>query len=41
MLAVLGWVAVDLGVRMPGSGYESIPNSFAAHTASVENGSLT
>jgi hypothetical protein len=41
MLAVLGWVAVDFGVRMPGSGYESIPNSLAAHTAAVSNGSLT
>jgi hypothetical protein len=40
MMAVLGWVAVDLGVRFPGAGYESIPNSLAAHNAAVENGSL-
>jgi hypothetical protein len=40
MLAVVGWIAVDLGVRMPGSGYESIANSFAAHDASVANGSM-
>lgn len=41
MLAVLGWVAVDYGVRMPGSGYEAIKNSFVAHDASVANGSMT
>jgi Chlorophyll A-B binding protein len=41
MLAVLGWVAVDAGVRMPGAGYESIKNSFVAHDASVANGSMT
>jgi hypothetical protein len=41
MLAVVGWVAVDLGVRMPGSGYDSIANSFVAHNAAVANGSLS
>ena len=41
MLAVVGWVAVDIGVRMPGSGYESIANSLVAHAAAVENGSLS
>ena len=40
MLAVLGWVAVDAGVRFPGSGYESIRDSLSAHTESVANGSL-
>jgi methanogenic corrinoid protein MtbC1 len=40
MLAVLGWVAVDLGVRFPGEKFASIPNSLAAHNAAVENGSL-
>jgi hypothetical protein len=40
MLAVLGWVVVDSGLRMPGSGYESIANSFAAHDAAVANGSM-
>jgi Chlorophyll A-B binding protein len=41
MLAVVGWIAVDLGVRMPGSGYDSIANSFVAHNAAVANGSLS
>ena len=41
MLAVAGWVAVDLGVRMPGSGYDTIANSLTAHAAAVENGSLS
>jgi hypothetical protein len=40
MLAVLGWVVVDSGLRMPGSGYESITSSFAAHDAAVANGSM-
>ena len=41
MLAVAGWVAVDVGLRMPGSGYETIANSLTAHAAAVENGSLS
>jgi hypothetical protein len=40
MLAVVGWVAVDFGLRFPGEEFASIPSSFAAHTASVSNGSL-
>jgi len=40
MLAVLGWVAVDSGIRFPGSPYGSIANSLAAHDASVANGSM-
>ena len=40
MLAVLGWVVTDAGVRMPGSGYESITSNLAAHDASVANGSM-
>ena len=40
MLAVLGWVAVDYGLRFPGSPYGSIRDSLSAHTASVSNGSL-
>lgn len=42
MLAVLGWAAVDAGLRFPGSESltSSIPNSFAAHNAAVANGSL-
>ena len=40
MMAVTGWAAVEGGVRMPGSGYESIPNSLVAHNAAVANGSM-
>lgn len=40
MLAVLGWVVTDAGIRMPGSGYESITSNLAAHDASVANGSM-
>eukprot|EP01038_Epipyxis_sp_PR26KG_P013117 gene13117-17581_t len=40
MLAVVGWVAVDLGVRFPGESFAAIPNSLSAHTAAVENGSM-
>lgn len=40
MLAVLGWVAVDAGIRLPGSMFATIPNSLSAHTAAVENGSM-
>jgi hypothetical protein len=40
MLAVLGWVAVDCGLRFPGAMFESIPNSIAAHNAAVDNGSM-
>ena len=39
MLAFLGWIAVDAGLRIPGRGWESIPNSFVAHDAAVANGS--
>jgi light-harvesting complex I chlorophyll a/b binding protein 1 len=40
MLAFLGWVAVDFGVRFPGDMFASIPNSLAAHNAAVQNGSM-
>ncbi len=42
MLAVVGWLAVDAGVRFPGAGeaYTSIPGSLAAHEAAVSNGSM-
>lgn len=40
MLAVLGWVAVDFGLRLPGDGFSEIPNSLAAHKEAVENGSM-
>ena len=40
MLATVGWVAVDSGVRFPGSPFGSIANSLSAHTAAVSNGSM-
>lgn len=40
MLAVLGWIAVDSGLRFPGAGFEYIPNSLAAHNMAVENKSM-
>lgn len=40
MLAVLGWVAVELGLRLPGEIFSKIPNSLAAHDAAVSNGSM-
>jgi hypothetical protein len=40
MMAVVGWLAVDSGIRFPGSPYGSITNSVSAHAAAVENGSL-
>jgi hypothetical protein len=39
MLAVLGWVAVDAGLRFPGETFASIPNSLAAHDLAAKNGS--
>lgn len=40
MMAVAGWVAVDMGLRFPGEMFENIPNSLAAHDAAVQNGSM-
>jgi hypothetical protein len=40
MLAVVGWVAVDQGLRLPFEKFASIPNSFAAHNMAVENGAM-
>lgn len=40
MLAFLGWVAVDSGLRFPGDSFAAISSSFTAHDASVENGSM-
>mmetsp|Transcript_7628 Transcript_7628/g.11601 ORF Transcript_7628/g.11601 Transcript_7628/m.11601 type:complete len:228 (-) Transcript_7628:173-856(-) len=39
-LAVLGWIAVDLGFRFPGEKYAAIATSLAAHDAAVANGDL-
>lgn len=40
MLAVVGWIAVDLGLRFPGDKFSAIPNSLAGHSAAVSNGSM-
>ena len=40
MLAIVGWVAVDAGVRLPGSVFAAIPDSLSAHNAAVANGSM-
>ena len=44
MLAFLGWIVADLGVRFPAAGniysVENIPSSFAAHDILVNQGSL-
>ena len=40
MMAVAGWVAVDSGLRFPGEMFAKIPNSFAAHDAAVDNGTM-
>jgi light-harvesting complex I chlorophyll a/b binding protein 1 len=40
MLATIGWIAVDLGMRFPFPMFTSIPNSLAAHDAAVANGSM-
>ena len=38
MMAVLGWIAVDSGLRIPGRMFEAIPNSISAHDTMVDNG---
>ena len=38
MMAVLGWIAVDSGLRIPGRMFEAIPNSITAHDTMVDNG---
>lgn len=40
MMAVLGWVAVDSGLRFPGEVFSKIPTSLAAHDAAVDNGTM-
>ena len=40
MLAVLGYVAVDLGLRFPGDKFAAISTSFEAHDSAVKNGSM-
>ena len=40
MLAVLGWIAVDCGLRFPFEWAQSIPSSVVAHDAAIQNGSM-
>lgn len=42
MMAVTGWIAVDAGMRFPGAGepFTSIPSSYLAHNALVEQGTM-
>lgn len=40
MLAVVGWLAVDSGLRFPGDAFAAIPSSLAAHDLAVKNGSM-
>lgn len=42
MLAVVGWIAADQGLRLPFDQYsvENIPSSYLAHNALVEQGSM-
>jgi hypothetical protein len=42
MMAVTGWVAVDMGFRFPGAGetYTSIPSSYLAHNTLVDQGTM-
>lgn len=42
MLAVVGWIATDFGVRFPGAGepFTSIPSAYVAHNTLVEQGTM-
>lgn len=40
MLAVVGWLVVDSGVRLPGTVFSTIKTSLSAHDAAVANGSM-
>jgi len=42
MLAVVGWIATDFGVRFPGTGepFTSIPSAYLAHNTLVEQGTM-
>jgi hypothetical protein len=40
MLAVLGWIAVDCGLRFPFEWAKSIPSSVVAHDMAIQNGSM-
>ena len=38
MLATVGWIATDLGIRFPGDKFQSVANSIEAHDKMVEAG---
>lgn len=42
MLAVVGWIATDLGVRLPGDMYsvQNVPSSASAHDTLMGNGPM-
>lgn len=40
MLATLGYVAVDLGLRFPGEEYAAVPSALAAHNFGVAKGDM-
>lgn len=42
MMAVVGWIATDFGLRFPGAGepYTSISSAYTAHNTLVENGTM-
>ncbi|CAM9577960.1 unnamed protein product [Discosporangium mesarthrocarpum] len=39
-LAVVGWIAVDLGLRFPGSMFAAVTDSVSAHDAMVSSGAM-
>lgn len=41
IVAVVGWIAVDMGLRFPGSQYAQISSSVEAHDPMVANGNMT
>jgi hypothetical protein len=40
MLATVGWLAVDMGARFPGSQYSAVPSALAAHDFGVAKGDM-
>lgn len=40
MLAIVGWLVVESGVRFPGAMFTSISSALSAHDACVKNGSM-
>jgi len=40
MLATVGWLAVDFGLRFPGAEYSAVPSALAAHNFGVYKGDM-